>query len=100
MKFDNISVKKSFYIVFLLNFILSCFIAKKYFHFLEEINGLFLMLYYITITFSHFFILNSIPLLITLLALLFTHKKNVLLFLNIQISSNFLLILIKSLYFP
>lgn len=63
----NKNFSKQFYIVFLLNFLVSLFIARKYFSFLEDIDGFLTHFYLLTTTFSHFLMISALPLLITLL---------------------------------
>ena len=69
------SLRKQLYIVFIFNTIILLFISKKYSAFFENTETLFTKIYLTLTTFSHFFLLGLLPLLLSLLTLWLSKSK-------------------------
>ena len=85
---------KQLYIVFLLNFFVLLFILKKYIYFLENIDTFLSKLFLILTSFSHFFLISALPLILSLLILLLTKSMLFTKIINI-ISSVFIILVVQ-----
>ncbi len=74
--------KKQLYIIFIFNLIILLFTSKKYFSFIENIEGFLPSFYLFITTFSHFFLIGLLPLLISLTVYHFIKSKTTVLLLN------------------
>ena len=75
-----------FYIVFLLNFMLTLFISRRYLTFLEDTDGFLTTLYLVFTVLSHFLMISAIPLLLTLVFLFVFRKKYLSIGINVFLS--------------
>ena len=80
------SLNKQFYIVFLLNFIITLFISRRYLTFLEDTESFLTKIYLLFTTLSHFLIISALPLLITLLLYFIIRRSYLSIFFNILFS--------------
>lgn len=78
---------KQLFIVLGFNFIILLFIAKKYLSFLESSEGFLTKFYLIISTFSHFFIINALPFLLSCLLFLIVKRTIVTAIFNILLST-------------
>ena len=92
MQREKMQTTKQLYLVFLFNLILLFIISLQYITFLENIDGFFIKIYLIITTFSHFFIIGILPLLLSLLALHFSKSANIAKGVNIFLSTVLLLV--------
>lgn len=77
---------KNLYLVFILNFIVTLFIAKEYLSFLEDTDGVFTLFFLFLTTFSHFLLISAIPLLLSLLLYFLIRKKTITQIFNVLFS--------------
>ncbi|CAM4120721.1 DUF3413 domain-containing protein [Flavobacterium antarcticum] len=82
----NNGLVKQFYIVLLLNFLATLFIAKRYLSFLEDTDGFLTKIYLVLATTSHFLIISTLPFLLTLLLYFCCKKKYLSIVFNILFS--------------
>lgn len=75
MKSTNAIFFKQLYIQFLFNLIIVFIIAKSYANYIENDNDLMSKTYFVTTSFSHFFLLAALPLIFTIL-FYFIFKSN------------------------
>lgn len=80
------SWSNQFYIVFLLNFMLTLFISRRYLTFLEDTDGFLTTLYLVFTVLSHFLMISAIPLLLTLVFHFIFRKKYLSIGINIVLS--------------
>lgn len=73
MKKEGAFLKEA-YLVFLFNLIVILFIANRYIDFLENTDGFFTKLFLTINTFSHFFMLGLVPLLLSVLVFLLSRS--------------------------
>jgi membrane-anchored protein YejM (alkaline phosphatase superfamily) len=69
--------KKQLYIVFIFNVVILLILSKKYSAFFENADTLFTKFYLTITTFSHFFLLGTLPLLLSLTTLLLTKSNRI-----------------------
>ena len=86
--------QRKLYLVFLLNLVVIFFISFQYIHFLENIEGFWLKIYLGLTTMSHFFLLGSLPLILSLLLFKITKSERLTRIANL-ILSTVLLVVIK-----
>ncbi|MFN8275121.1 MAG: DUF3413 domain-containing protein [Flavobacteriaceae bacterium] len=86
--------QRKLYLVFLLNLVVLFFISFQYIHFLENIEGFWLKIYLALTTMSHFFLLGSLPLLLSLLLFKITKSEKITQVVHIVLSA-FLLMVAK-----
>ncbi|MBS1534938.1 MAG: DUF3413 domain-containing protein [Bacteroidetes bacterium] len=86
--------QRKLYLVFLLNLVVLFFISFQYIHFLENIEGFWLKIYLALTTMSHFFLLGSLPLLLSLLLFKITKSEKITQVIHIVLSA-FLLMVAK-----
>lgn len=85
---------KKLYLVFLFNLVVLFLISAAYVPFLENIDGFWLRVYLGITTLSHFFLLGSLPLLLSLLLFFVTRSEKITRIFHI-ISATFLLLVVK-----
>jgi len=69
------NLRKQLYIVFIFNVIVLLIISKKYSAFFENDDTVFTKFYLTVTTFSHFFLLGALPILLSLMTLIITKSK-------------------------
>lgn len=77
MDIEKSKLKKQLYVVFIFNVIVLLIISKKYSAFFENADTLFTKFYLTITTFSHFFLLGALPILLSLMTLLLTKSKKI-----------------------
>lgn len=83
---------KQLYLVFLFNLALLLLVSTQYLHFLENTDGFLLKLYIGITTFSHFFIISVLPLLLSLLINFLIKSRRVTQTVNVILSTLVLVI--------
>lgn len=87
------SFQRKLYLVFLLNLVVIFYISFQYIHFLENIEGFWLKIYLALTTMSHFFLLGSLPLLLSLLLFRLTKSEKITRIVHIALSALILMVI-------
>lgn len=85
--------QRKLYLVFLFNLVVIFYISFQYIHFLENIEGFWLKIYLALTTMSHFFLLGSLPLLLSLLLFKLTKSEKITRIVHILLSALILMVI-------